>query len=303
MAIYNVTDFLALSKYSGQAPELLKRITADNEKIDTFTSSINERMEAVEAVIDTVSTQNIDDIEERVDALEEKVEVNAEHIALNAEFIEANTTSISDHETRIVSLEESQEVQDELISELESLTETQGEQISINTTSISALETRLTEDEQNIQGNAQDITILATQVNTNAENIRRILHDIPVNDLVELDERVDALEAFNANSEVQTIATVKGVEIDLFTAGSTAYIEFTGTTDADMALDELIYTLTDLTPYEPIRTHSMASDILNNMMYLEMAQNGNISVKGSVLTIPSGSTIHQVASYAYVKAE
>ena len=119
MSIYNVTDFLKLSKYSGQAPELLKRITSDNEKIDTFTSSINERMEAVEAVIETVSTANIEDIEERVDALEEKVKVNAQQIALNAEFIETNTSSISDHETRIVELEESQEVQDELIAELE----------------------------------------------------------------------------------------------------------------------------------------------------------------------------------------
>lgn len=299
MAIYTVTDFLKLSKYSGQAPELLKRITSDNEKIDTFTSSINERMEAVEEVIATVSTANIEALTERVDALEHKVNAQGEQLDTLNTLLDEHTDELADHESRIKALEESQEVQDELIDELETTTAELKSQQDINTSSISALETRLTADEELINANAEDITILAQQVQTNAENINRIFDDIPVDDLVELSERVTAVETALTPSAVQIIGTHKGLTLEAYENAKTVYLQISGTTNDAIELDEVIATLEDYKPVVEQITNDMTHSIIGNLTEFSIDTYGIVQLSGRVLQLPAGTTINQLISYPY----
>lgn len=299
MAIYSTTDYLKLSKYSGLAPELLKRMTADNAKIDTFTSSINARMEAVEDVIETVSTANIDALTERVDALEHKVNAQGEQLDTLNTLLDEHTDELADHESRIKALEESQEVQDELIDELETATADLKSQQDINTSSISALETRLTADEVLINANAEDITILAQQVQTNAENINRIFDDIPVDDLVELSERVTAVETALTPSAVQTIATHKGLTLQAYESAKTVYIQISGTTDDAIELEEVIATLDDFKPVVEQVTNDMTHSIIGELTTFSIDTDGIVQLSGRVLQIPSGTTINQLISYPY----
>ena len=296
MAIYTVTDFLKLSKYSGQAPELLKRITSDNEKIDTFTSSINERMEAVEEVIATVSTANIEALTERVDALEHKVNAQGEQLDTLNTLLDEHTDELADHESRIKALEESQEVQDELIDELETTTAELKSQQDINTSSISALETRLTADEELINANAEDITILAQQVQTNAENINRIFDDIPVDDLVELSERVTAVETALTPSAVQIIGTHKGLTLEAYENAKTVYLQISGTTNDAIELDEVIATLEDYKPVVEQITNDMTHSIIGNLTEFSIDTYGIVQLSGRVLQLPAGTTINQLIS-------
>ena len=299
MAIYNQTDFLKLSKYSGQRSELQTVITADNEKIDMFTSSINARMEAVEDVIETVSTANIDALTERVDALEHKVNAQGEQLETLNTLLDEHTDELADHESRIKALEESQEVQDELIDELETATADLKAQQDINTSSISALETRLTADEVLIRGNAEDITILAQQVQTNAENINRIFDDIPVDDLVNLSERVTAVETALTPSAVQIIGTHKGLTIQAYESAKTVYVQISGTTDDAIELDEVIATLDDYKPVVEQITNDMTHSIIGDLTTFSIDTDGIVQLSGRVLQIPSGTTINQLISYPY----
>ena len=299
MAIYTQTDFLKLSKYSGKRSELQTVLTDDNEKIDTFTSSINARMEAVEEVIETVSTANIDALTERVDALEHKVNAQSEQLETLNTLLDEHTDELTDHESRIKALEESQEVQDELIDELETATADLKTQQDINTSSISELETRLTADEVLIHGNAKDITILAQQVQTNAENINRIFDDIPVDDLVELSERVSDLETALTPSAVQIIATHKGLTLQAYESAKTVYVQISGTTDDAIELDEVIATLDDYKPVVEQVTNDMTHSIIGDLTTFSIDTDGIVQLSRSVLQIPSGTTINQLISYPY----
>ena len=299
MAIYTQTDFLKLTKYSGQRSELQTVITVDNEKIDTFTSSINARMEAVEDVIETVSTANIDALTERVDALEHKVNAQGEQLETLNTLLDEHTDELADHEERIKALEESQEVQDELIDELETETADLKAQQDINTSSISDLETRLTADEVLIRGNAEDITILAQQVETNAENINRIFDDIPIDDLVNLSERVSDLETALTPSAVQIIATHKGLTLQAYENAKTVYIQISGTTDDAIELDEVIATLEDYKPVVEQVTNDMTHSIIGDLTTFSIDTDGIVQLLGRVLQIPSGTTINQLISYPY----
>lgn len=297
MAIYNQTNFLKLTKYSGQRSELQTVITEDNEKIDTFTSSINERMEAVEDVIETVSTANIDALTERVDALEHKVNAQGEQLDTLNTLLDEHTEDLADHESRIKALEESQAVQDELIAELETATADLKTQQDINTSSISALETRLTADEVLINANAEDITILAQQVQTNAENINRIFDEIPVEDLVELSERVTAVETALTPSAVQSIASHKGLTIQAYESAKTVYMQISGTTNDAIELNEVIATLDDYKPVVEQVTNDMTHSIIGDLTTFTIDTDGVVKLSGQVLQIPSGTTINQLISY------
>lgn len=299
MAIYTQTDFLKLTKYSGQRSELQTVITEDHEKIDTFTSSINERMEAVEDVIETVSTANIDALTERVDALEHKVNAQGEQLDTLNTLLDEHTDELVDHESRIKALEESQEVQDELIDELETATADLKTQQDINTSSISALATRLTADEVLINANSEDITILAQQVQTNAENINRIFDDIPVDDLVELSERVTAVETALTPSAVQIIASHKGLTIQAYESAKTVYVQISGTTDDTIELDEVIATLEDYKPVVKQATNDMTHSIIGDLTTFSIDTDGIVQLSGRVIQIPAGTTINQLISYPY----
>lgn len=299
MAIYNQTNFLKLTKYSGKRSELQTVMTADNEKIDTFTSSINARMEAVEDVIETVSTANIDALTERVDALEHKVNAQGEQLDTLNTLLDEHTDELTDHESRIKALEESQEVQDELIDELETATADLKSQQDINTSSISDLETRLTADEIVIFANAEDITILAQQVQTNAENINRIFDEIPVDDLVELSERVTAVETALTPSDVQTIAAHKGLTLQAYESAKTVYMQISGTTNDAIELNEVIATLDDYKPVVEQVTNDMTHSIIGDLTTFTIDTDGVVKLSGQVLQIPSGTTINQLISFPY----
>lgn len=152
------------------------------EAKETLTNH-GQRLAIIEDVIATVSTQNINDIIARVDALEHKVEANASQIheindnitvingriATAEENITANGVAINGLNSRVSVLEECcAEVRDTL-GNLDV-------RITKNTNDISDLILRVERDEGNIAGNANDITILSEQVQTNAHNIDELTH-------------------------------------------------------------------------------------------------------------------------------
>lgn len=155
------------------------------ETLETCCSDVNttllnygSRLVEIERVIDTVSTANVDDLTERVNALENKVQVNADNI----DIVKIDLGDLKDR----VSTLESKEVDDarqiasntgriitlELCcEEVKTTLSGYDARISKNSDDIAELIARVEHDELNISANAQDITILSTQVRANTSDI------------------------------------------------------------------------------------------------------------------------------------
>ena len=146
--------------------------------VNVTLTNYGSRLNSIERVIDTVSTQNIDDIIARVDALENKVQANTDNIDIVK-------LDVSDLKDRVSSLETKQVEDAQQISrntgriiQLETCcTEVQqtitglSDRIDANASDILTLGDRLTRDEGNIAANAQDIVILSSQVSANTSDI------------------------------------------------------------------------------------------------------------------------------------
>lgn len=148
------------------------------EDVNTTLLNYGNRLVSIEAVIATVSTQNIDDLTERVNALENKVNANTtnidilrtelheviERVATAESTLVEHASQLTNHEFRLDTLEA-------CCAEVRETLSAYDARITKNANDISALDARLTRDEGNIAGNAQDITILSGQVAINTADI------------------------------------------------------------------------------------------------------------------------------------
>lgn len=201
--------------------------TWKNDTVDPTLSAYDSRLDAIELVIDTVSTANINDLIARMDALEQKVDANTQAIdTLNDNLISA-VDRIEDLESGLGTTNANLNalagrvtlLEDCCSSVRETLTD-HNTRINKNASDISALDARLTRDETNIAGNASDITILATQNNTQAGQIDDLYSKYNALDPTSptnLYSRVQTLEDTMGNSPLQTVAqTVTGAINELF---------------------------------------------------------------------------------------
>ena len=178
---------------SGRVDDLNTRVTNVEERVTSLEeccTSVQDtlnnhtiRIQAIEEVIDTVSTQNITDLQSRISALENKVQTNAEQIhELNDNVSSINTRldgvdrGIVELGNRTSSLEGRVGVLETCCVTVEDTINAHDIRISKNTEDIESIRQRLSRDESNIQGNADDIIILSEQVQTNAHNIDELTH-------------------------------------------------------------------------------------------------------------------------------
>ena len=246
-----------------------------NDTVDPTLSAYDSRLDAIELVIDTVSTANINDLIARMDALEQKVDANTQAIdTLNDNLISAvdriedlesglgtTNANLNALASRVTLLE------DCCSSVRETLTD-HNTRINKNASDISALDARLTRDETNIAGNASDITILATQNNTQAGQIDDLYSKYNALDPTSptnLYSRVQTLEDTVGNTPLQTVAqTVTGAINELFghaTDVDADEVDYDNTnselvaTDVQGAIDEIVGTIdTDEARIEALET-------------------------------------------------
>lgn len=161
-----------LKKYGGVTyPLFLGDFSGNMEIIDNLIKAINDDIVDIQRVIDTVSTQNIDDLLARIQALEIKVDNNANIIngllesinGLSSELGKTNnrvSTIVGELETVKSDIENLKQCCDNVLSTLT----THGERITQNETAITNINNEIVRMKEDIIGNAQDITTLATQI-------------------------------------------------------------------------------------------------------------------------------------------
>lgn len=183
--------------YSGRITTLEDCCTA----VDATLSNYGSRLNAIELVIETVSTQNIEDLIARIDALEIKVNANStEIVTLQHDLGEAvdrigeAEATIVLHASEITALANRVTTLEDCCTEVRGILSVYDGRITQNTTDIRALEDRLTRDETNIAGNAQDIIINSQQIAVNTQDIQ------------DLKDAFDTLDPQSALSVVRQVA-------------------------------------------------------------------------------------------------
>lgn len=306
---YYTADMKKLDDYATGADERLSALEAEDvlldgrldtlegwkdNTVDPALTSYGNRLDAIEAVIENVSDQNIRDLMERLAALEEKVA--------------ANTEAIDGHSTRIDALEDSfNELQngirtnaanivalDRRVTTLENCCETVSEHLTEidgtlleHTGLISGLRTDVNRNAANIQANAEDITILAGQINTINQNVNSLLNDMDVQHIVEF-----------ASVNTQTLSA-KGLTFNFVSEGGWCYVDISGTLTDAIANNE---TWTEVVPEGFIPCTDVYSvcvrpaTIANELLSIVLEDTGDISAI-CTSTIAIGSTIKQTISY------
>lgn len=172
MSTIEKTHNYDLTKYVGiKLPLFLIDYGNDMEIIDALIKSINDDISEIQRVIDTVSTQNIDDLIARIMALEVKVDNNANLISGLLESLNGLSDEVVKNRNRIASLTTQLEQAQSDISELKqccdnvlSVLNEHGYAIAQNTTAITNINNEINRIKQDVIGNAQDIQTLATQL-------------------------------------------------------------------------------------------------------------------------------------------
>lgn len=188
----------------GTYSERITTLETDMSSVQTTLTDYGERLEDIEEVIETVSTQYVEDLRSRLDAVEVKVDSNASDINSLNERV-GNLTSrmtyaekdIVDTNTRIGAVEDRVTVLEGCCDSVRDTLAQHDTRISDNATEIAGIKSRLDVDENNIASNTLDIQTLATQNETQSEQIAELYertealepHDIRV-----LQDRVDAIE-------------------------------------------------------------------------------------------------------------
>lgn len=332
MSIIERTTKLLLTQFKGSSikPAILEYYTADMKKLDDYATgadnrlsaleaedvlldgrlntlegwkentvdpaltSYDSRLDAIEAVIENVSDQNIRDLMERLAALEEKVAANTTAISSNASRIgslennitelqneiRSNTADITALNRRVVSLESCCETVSEHLSNIDAtLLEHSG--------LISGLRTDVNRNSENIQANAEDITILAGQIGTINTTINSLLNDLDIEHIIEF-----------ASVNTQSM-TAKGLTFDFVSEGGWCHVDISGTlteaiTDGD--------TWTEVIPEGFVPASNICSKavqpatIANNLVCIILESDGDISAS-CVSTLAIGTTIEQTIDY------
>ena len=178
MSTIEKTTNYDLTKYVGvKLPLFLGDHSRDMEIIDALIKGINDDIDDIQRVIDTVSTQNIDDLIARMMALEVKVDNNANLIQSLLTSLAGLTSEVGKNTNRIAALTSELETAKEDIATLKqccdnvlSVLNEHGASITQNTNAIENINNEINRIKQNVIGNAQDIQTLATQLATSLDN-------------------------------------------------------------------------------------------------------------------------------------
>lgn len=262
--------------------------------VDPALTSYDSRLDAIEAVIENVSDQNIRDLIERIAALENKVDANTEAILAHGTrlddveadivVIERNISTINAnlvaYNRRINSLEDCCSNVQSTISTIESTLLGYAELLS-------GLRTDVNRNATNIQANAEDITILAGQIETINNNVNSLLNDMDVEHIVEF-----------ASVNTQSF-TAKGLTFDLTSEGGWCHCNIFGTLTEAIVDAE---TWTEVVPEGFIPAANVYSKavqpatIANNLLCIVFEDDGDISAD-CVSTLAIGTTIAQTIDY------
>ena len=178
MSTIQKTQNYDLTKYVGiKYPLFLNDHSHDMEIIDALIKGINDNIVDIQRVIDTVSTQNIDDLIARIMALEVKVDNNANLIQSLLTSLAGLTSKVGKNTNRIAALTSELETAKEDIATLKqccdnvlSVLNEHGASITQNTNAIENINNEINRIKQDVIGNAQDIRTLATQLATSLDN-------------------------------------------------------------------------------------------------------------------------------------
>lgn len=261
-----------------------------NNTVDPTLSSYNDRLESIEAVIETVSTANIQDLIERIDALEQKVDTNAQNIdTLNTNLITA-VNDIRQLEVELGNTNSALTVVSNRVTVLENCCEEvrttltdHNARIVQNASDIDALEARLTRDETNIAGNASDITILATQNNTQAGQIQDLYDKIENVDTTKITDSVTESGLTFAFSKLSgwIKVVISGTTTEAIADGTT----FTNLIPEDFSSSEIAY------------TRAVQPMSINDMLINIEIDGRDVTINNVNGGIASGTVLHQEAMY------
>lgn len=178
MSTIQKTDNYNLTVYNNvEYPLFLGDYSNNMLIIDELLKFVNDNIADIQRVIDTVSTQNIDDLIARIMALEVKVDNNANLIHSLLTTLAGLTSEVGKNTNRIVALTTELETAKEDIESLKqccdnvlSVLNEHGASITQNTNAIENINNEINRIKQNVIGNAQDIQTLATQLATSLDN-------------------------------------------------------------------------------------------------------------------------------------
>lgn len=178
MSTISKTSYYDLTKYEGvDKPKFLNDMSDNNDRIDSALHGLNSRLTDVERVIDTVSTQNIDDMLARLGALEVKVDANANSIrgltdSINglSTLVANNTSNIATINNELVTVKGDIDTLKRCCDEVRTVLVEHGTRLASNETAIANINAQLFRLYEDIISNAQDIQTLATQINNLIES-------------------------------------------------------------------------------------------------------------------------------------
>lgn len=267
---------------------------ADNTVNPTLTSYGN-RLNAIEAVIENVSDQNIRDLMERLSALENKVDANTTAIdglagrvdALEDELVNirnglnnvgADLVALGRRITRLEECCEEVRVQ---IAGIDDILDNHGELLS-------GLRTDVNRNAENIQANAEDITILSGQISTINTNVNALLNDMDVQHIVEF-------ASVNTDS-----ITAKGLTFTFTSEGGWCHVDIAGNLtediDEDTVWDEVVPD--GFIPAVVAISNGLPPvNIINGLIAFKLKPNGDIESVVSTEEVASGTTISHVMNY------
>ena len=262
--------------------------------VDPALTSYSNRLDAIEAVIENVSDQNIRDLMERLSALENKVDANTLAISGLADRVDVLEDTLQELRNLIASNHADIVALDRRISRLEyCCEEVQDKLLEIGATLlehtglISGLRTDVDRNAQNIQANAEDITILAGQISTLNTNINALVNDMDVQHIVEF-----------ASVNTQSFSA-KGLTFNLVSEGGWCHCVITGTTSVAIADND---TWDEVVPegfvpaVDAVSSPIGPSGIANQLINFTLNDNGDIA-NSAVQTIASGTAINHVIDY------
>ena len=333
MSIIERTTKLLLTQFKGSSikPAFLNYYTADMKKLDDYAivadnrlsaleaedvlldgrldtlegwaddtvnptlTSYGNRLDAIEAVLENVSDQNIRDLMERLSALENKVDANTTAInglAGRVDALEDELVSIRNGINnigadlvalgrRITRLEECCEEVRTAIDGIEDILDNHDELLA-------GLRTDVNRNTENIQANAEDITILAGQISTINTNVNALLNDMDVQHIVEF-------ASVNSDS-----ITAKGLTFTFTSEGGWCHVDIAGTLNEDI---DVTTTWDEVVPdgFKPavvaLSNGLPPVNIINGLIAFMLKPNGDIASVVSTDEVASGTTITHVISY------
>lgn len=163
---YDLTTYVGIDN-----PLFLGDHSHDMEIIDSLIKAINDNISDIQRVINTVSTQNIDDLIARMMAIEVKVDNNANAISNLLTSYNGLSKEINKNTNRINAINDKlTDIQSD-ITELKNccqnvlsiLTE-YGNRITTNENAITYINNEISRIKENVTGNTTDIHTLATQI-------------------------------------------------------------------------------------------------------------------------------------------